>query len=244
MNSCNKILFLSFIIIFCSCNRPENEEILGIWVISDYSVNGFDCTHLVNEPHLQWLELLNQHEFRSGSIKIENEGVWKYNPNTGTIQLSSEMGLEGWGNSYWNVTANSKNMLFKGVQEEGLINILFERKSSLPVAKRFVATEKDKIVGLWEVDSLLHNRQNSLGNGKWFRISRSGNFTSGDQTGELFTGSFVFNDSAREIHISNSQQINIQNWKVDYDSVHLKMSLRNMDSDSELFLSRIQEFGR
>ncbi len=171
-------------------------------------------------------------------------GEWKYNSKTGIIQLSSEIGLEGWGNSHWNVTANSNNMVFNALQENGLVNILFERKNNIPTAKRYIATEKDKIVGLWEVDSLVFDNRGKIGSGEWLRISRAGDFSSGDDSGELFTGTFDFNDSTKEVHISNLEQENIYNWKVTYDSTQSEMEFYNPTSQSKLFLSRVQEFGQ
>jgi hypothetical protein len=182
--------------------------------------------------------------FRSGSIRIDDEGDWKYNSNTGIIKLSSEAGLEGWGNSHWNVTANSKNMVFNALQGNGLVNILFERKNNIPVAKRYVVTEQGKLAGLWDVDSLVFDNQGKKGAGEWLRISRAGNLTSGDNSGELFTGTFTFNDSTKEVHVSNSEKQLIYHWKVTYDSTQSKMNFHNPTSQSKLFLSRVQEFSR
>ena len=214
----------------------------GIWVIKEYRVDGENMTHRVSNDHVQWIELQAENRFRSGSIRIDNEGEWHYNPENEVLRLTSNAG--SWGNSMWKASLVDQGLFFRAFKQGEFINtsILFSRRDKLPIAKRYISANEPPFSGLWRVDSLYAQNEIIRNPKRWIRFGKKGQISSGDQSGELFSSHFKYLPNQHKIIISDLNEETPKDWEITF--TFQNMVLMEKDPDATMYLSRVQEYAR
>lgn len=228
-----------FTLLLWSCNFYEQSnpegKIIGIWLVSDFSINGYDKTDDINADHQQWLELKANGTFRSGSFKIENGGTWKM-VDDNVIEISGKG--KDWCNSVWRFQVNSNNLVLKGQRKLGTstVSILMDKTNKLPIYKQYINKPVDRLVGLWEAQA----DDYTLDTGFWIRMKPRGKFVVGDSTGVLFDGDFLYThrDSSLVFQKANKE---LANWKVSFQD-NYNMILQKPVEESTLRLKRFADF--
>lgn len=238
------ITYLTFLFIACTsfeCQKVNQEQLIGIWLVSEFNVNGYNKTESINFPHEQWVEIKADGTFISGSYKIENRGTWRRKGNRNVIELVGEH--KDWCNSVWRVEAISNVLVFKGKKELGTyaVNVILQRRDKLPIAKQYITKPSDRLVGFWEVDRLIHENQEVDNDGIWFRLRKGGNFASGDASGELFNGGFKYSTQDSTITFKKPKSDSVNKWKVAFDG-NFKLVLTHSINSAEMHLKRVREF--
>ncbi|MGB0521486.1 MAG: hypothetical protein ACPGJS_00930 [Flammeovirgaceae bacterium] len=241
MKYINYIILLMLIGVSVGCKKVKKDELVGIWLISDFTVNGFDRTANINSPHQQWVELKSDGTFRSGSYKIENHGVWHRHGQSNIITLEGEN--KDWCNSVWQVDALSQNLVFKGRKEIGnyLVNVILQRAEKLPIYKRYISKPRDQLIGFWKVDRLIHDGMEVANEGSWFRLRHGGEFAYGDQSGELLAGNFLYHHPDSTLTFKKTGNELVNQWKVAFDG-KANIVLTHSINSAKMHLRLVPEF--
>jgi len=219
-----------------SCQPPiQIEDIQGIWIISEFSIDGYDKTKDINRPHKQWVELNADGTFRSGSFKIENQGVWKKN-GYNAIELRGQN--QDWCNSKWRIQVVKNQMVMNGKKELGTatVDVILYKAKKLPIFKQYFGKPADRIIGLWEIEK----SEEMEDTGFWLRLKHRNEFVAGDANGEIFGGKFLYteSDSSLTFDYANNR---IAVWKVYFENPS-KIVLSKSTDDLPMRLNRIQQF--
>ena len=137
------ILFF-FLFAFQTVSAQNNEsDLFGLWEITKVTVGTEDKT-----PIAKWIEFKSDHTHLGGNGWVQHSiGSWAFDKNNSSLKIHTSNGVTDLFEPF-KVVFNKNEMTWEREEEGMEVKVFIKKINEIPVAY------SDKMIGLWEVDSI------------------------------------------------------------------------------------------
>lgn len=190
MKTVNNIILVLFFVVSLQGVASAQEQLYGLWEITDVSVGGTNLT-----PLGKWSRIHADGRYETGNGWLQNgRGTYQYDPETREFLPFNPLGPKDEAGPF-NVSFEDGKMIWERMEGDMLVRVISERIDQLPM------TYADLLAGLWDFTSTarVDEDETDEGSPEYMYISWGGTYRGQDSNGEQFSGYWHSNPHKPEL---------------------------------------------